>query len=300
MNRLMTGTMITVYMAVGVLLQAQTSFKFQSGQNVAPIFEGWSRKPNGGYTMAFGYLNRNYEEHVIVPVGSANNFEPGGPDRGQPGYFYPRLNHFVFTVDVPADWGTKELVWTLQANGKTEKAVGSLNPVWEINRQTEVMNSRRSGDSDEMVERNMPPTVSSKVVGQVSAGMVRLEAHVTDDGLPPPRPPKRTDIGQETPPTLKESSPSPVNVPTSPNPPTPPAGKLSVRWIVFRGPARVDFSPDGFVNVVNGLATASARFNQPGAYVVRALASDGMLVTADDVKIDVPAVALRNQQGATR
>ncbi len=98
--------------------------------------------------MVFGYFNRNYVEEVIVPVGPANNLEPEGPDLGQPAYFYPRVHHFVFRVNVPKDWGTKELVWTITANGKTEKAYGSLAPRWEIDPLVEIQNSGGGGPDE--------------------------------------------------------------------------------------------------------------------------------------------------------
>jgi hypothetical protein len=68
----------------------------------------------------------NWEEELHVPIGPENNIEPGGPDRGQPTRLLPRRNRFVFKVRVPADWGDKELVWTLTTKGKTEKAYASL------------------------------------------------------------------------------------------------------------------------------------------------------------------------------
>src|SRR5439155_3062291 len=32
-------------------------FKFNSGQDVQPIFEGWASNPDGSFAMYFGYLN---------------------------------------------------------------------------------------------------------------------------------------------------------------------------------------------------------------------------------------------------
>ncbi len=68
-------------------------FKFNSGQSIQPIFEGWARNPDGTFSMYFGYLNRNYAETPIVPVGPDNKFEPGDPDRGQPTFFDTRIHH---------------------------------------------------------------------------------------------------------------------------------------------------------------------------------------------------------------
>src|SRR5204862_91024 len=78
----------------------------------------------GSFRFHFGYLNRNYVQALSIPVGPANSIEPGGPDRGQPTFFAVRTNRNMFTVTVPKDWGKKELVWTLTANGKTQKAFG--------------------------------------------------------------------------------------------------------------------------------------------------------------------------------
>ncbi len=71
-------------------------------------------------------MNRNWEEEVDVPVGPDNNISPGVPDQGQPTHFLPRRNRFVFKVRVPADWGKKELIWTLTTKGKTERAYATL------------------------------------------------------------------------------------------------------------------------------------------------------------------------------
>ena len=75
------------------------NFLFSSGQTIQPFFDGWSHHPDGGFDMHFGYLNRNYVEELHIPVGAANRMAPGGPDRGQPTYFYPRTNRRVVQRD---------------------------------------------------------------------------------------------------------------------------------------------------------------------------------------------------------
>src|SRR5262245_1784098 len=103
-------------------VEIHNNFKFNSGQDVQPVFEGWSKNPDGSFKMHFGYLNRNYAQELVVPIGPANDVEPGGPDRGQPTFFSNRTNRNMFTVPVPKDWGKKEVIWTVTANGKTQKA----------------------------------------------------------------------------------------------------------------------------------------------------------------------------------
>src|SRR5256712_13119893 len=95
----------------GGVVNAQV--QYADGQNVAPVFEGWEHNPDGGYSLVFGYLNRNYEEEVDIPVGPDNQVDMGG-DQGQPTHFYTRRQRFVFRVVVPKDWDRKRKVtWTL-------------------------------------------------------------------------------------------------------------------------------------------------------------------------------------------
>jgi hypothetical protein len=83
--------LVTVVLLVaGVSLagrQVSGQFRYWSGQNVVPVFEGWERNPDGSFNFVFGYFNRNYEETLDVLVGPDNNVEPGGPDQGQPTFF---------------------------------------------------------------------------------------------------------------------------------------------------------------------------------------------------------------------
>ncbi len=105
------------------------------GQTVAPAYEGWERNADGSFNLVFGYLNRNWDEAVDVPIGPDNSIEPGGPDQGQPSHFLPRRNRFLFRVKVPKDFGEKELVWTLTTKGKTERAYATLKPDYFIDDQ---------------------------------------------------------------------------------------------------------------------------------------------------------------------
>ena len=138
--------------------------KYNSGQAVQPIFEGWSKTADGGFTMHFGYLNRNYVETISVPVGPDNNIQPGGPDRGQPTFFYQRIRRSQFGVSVPRDWGKKELVWTLTVHGETEKAIGWLQPEWEID-------PVRGGRATASGPKNQPPVVALDPVRQPGTSM---------------------------------------------------------------------------------------------------------------------------------
>jgi hypothetical protein len=109
-----------------------SNIRFNSGQSVVPYFEGWIRNPDGTFDLVFGYFNRNWQQEIAIPAGADNTVELGGPDAGQPTFFLPRRQRFVYRVRVPKDFGKKEVVWSLTANGRTENAFGSLIREQEI------------------------------------------------------------------------------------------------------------------------------------------------------------------------
>lgn len=254
------------------------SVRYSSGQSVQPVFEGWSKNPDGSYAMWFGYLNRNYEQKLNVAVGPDNGFN--GEDMGQPEFFEPRRQRFAFKVDVPATFPKdRDLVWTLKANGVTLKAYGSLWPVWEIDQNTISANrgSRTAIDFDE------PPNAAPRVVDPppvqtVEAGKpLSLTLSVADDGNPKPRVNRGARVAG-----LKESG----------NAEPPLNQSLRVSWIQWRGPGLVSFDPK-VVRVKDGKATTKIVFDKPGSYVLRAYAEDASIHTPHDVKVTVVAATSR-------
>jgi hypothetical protein len=263
--------------------------RFNSGQSIVPVYEGWERVPDGSFNMVFGYLNRNHVEELSIAVGAQNGFDPGPADRGQPTYFYPRENHFLFRVNVPKDWDRKkELVWTIVANGKTEVTRATLLDIWEIDRKVEVSNAGSAGGvqvSNELIAKDQPPVVKIDPIARPRAGApVTITATVTDDGIPPPNQKPRPQRQLE--PSLRGAPPSPVNVPL-PQRPRPVQGALSVLWQVYRGPAHVTFDPEGYVKVVDGKVEVKATFAKPGTYTLRAYGHDTLLRAPYDVTVTV-------------
>src|SRR5580765_8675788 len=176
---------LIVALAMTAALGAQNAsqlvnLRHWTGQGVAPVYEGFDINPDGSFNMWFGYMNRNYEEEVDLPVGPDNTFEPGG-DRGQPTHFTPRRHKDVFSVTVPKDFGSQTLRWTLTVHGQTQKVIGTLKPVWQIDR----LRTTRGGNS-ERISSNLPPVVSVQSSTQTLAapGSLTLTVSATDDGLP--------------------------------------------------------------------------------------------------------------------
>ncbi len=177
-----------LFLAVGVGPEGLAAQTYSRGQNVAPAFEGWERNEDGSFSFLFGYMNRNWLEELDVPVGEHNGFSPGPADRGQPTHFLPRRNRFVFKVRVPADWGDKELVWTLTANGATERAYASLRPDYVVDNMVFMSETGAlgAGYSNAETRGNEPPTITLEGPAErltTVGAPVTITALVEDDGL---------------------------------------------------------------------------------------------------------------------
>ena len=261
------------------------NFLFSSGQSIQPFFDGWSHHPDGGFDMHFGYLNRNYVQDLHIPVGAGNRMSPGEPDQGQTTYFYPRANRRVFSVRVPEDWGDRRLEWQLTVGDETHRALGWLQPEWEIfaNRAA----ARAGGQGD-----NQPPALAvTAPVGAVAGEPVTLTAAVTDDGLPPPR--QRGGGGTGIPPTFERVSDQPtlpVNVPqlqasARKRPVRTPVERVTVTWTQLRGAAGVTLEPEE--DAPEGSAVVTAVFPTAGEYLFRVQASDTLATVTEEVSVTV-------------
>lgn len=252
-----------------------SNIHFNSGQSVVPYFEGWIRNTDGTFDLVFGYFNRNWQQEVAIPAGPDNTVELGGPDSGQPTYFLPRRQRFVFRVRVPKDFGKKEVVWSITANGRTELAYGSLLPPQEITERVVMTNG---GYDPGLTDPNKPPSLTvAPIQAPVAGSPVALSATVADDGLPKPR---GTSASRST---TTSSFGGQVN--SSGSAPRP-AG-LTVSWMQYGGPAKVTFETTGPIPVTNGQAVVTARFAQPGTYQLVASASDRAMTTRVPVTVTV-------------
>lgn len=264
------------------------------GQNVTPAYEGFWRNADGTFDLMFGYYNRNWEEEIDVAVGPGNTLDPGGPDQGQPTHFFPRRNQFVFKVRVPANFGNKEIVWTLTSNGQTEKAYGTLRPQYAVDETVMMANFGAGGQTGFVPDMMGNKAPELKVEGErkrtAKVGEpVTLSAVATDDGKPKARPMPAFLVGQSH---------------FLPNAAT----GLRLSWFTYRGAATIQYDPpqtkvwqdhrDGGNSPWSAgwstppappgnTWTVKATFSEPGTYVLRALASDGGLIAYEDVTVTV-------------
>ncbi len=284
---------------------AQDNLIMKRGQRIAPIYEGWMANPDGTFDLIFGYFNLNSEELIDVPVGPDNSIEPGGPDQGQPAHFFPRRSRFTFRITVPADFGEREIVWKITANGETEYAFATLKPDYIIDERIMMMNNggfggrgQRLGEPD-----NVPPSIRLEGPATRSAKVgepLALTAYASDDGNPRGGIGGSNDLG------------------------------LGIGWFVYRGPAdAIALEPEqehpeyrrqkataarlrqtafssarrpGVASAGGGASLVelpppdvvtdrpvevTATFSEPGTYTLRAMAHDGGLHGTADVTVTV-------------
>ncbi len=249
------AALVTI-LAPPIRAQLPLSVAKSSGQTVTPAFEGWYRNSDATFSISFGYHNRNSEEIVSVPIGAANRMEPGPPNQGQPTEFQPGRHWGVFAVRVPADFGTKEVTWTIAVRGSTYAIPGNLRASWQIDAL-----------DGEAGSGNTPPALKFEAngpegrgplgitAGPVSASVatpVTLTVWARDDGKP------SGGVGS--------------------------AGRggipVTLTWFPHQnsaGPGRggVTFTPPSArVDVAGGQATTQATFSAAGEYIVRVRAND--------------------------
>lgn len=294
---------------------------YQFGQNVSPAFEGWLEKEDGTFSLVFGYMNRNWEEELYVPIGPDNFISPGVQDQGQPTRLRPRRNRFVFEVPVPADFGDQELVWTITTQGQTESAYGSLRIDYKLDNIVIASETGALGigASDAETRANEPPTlmVEGELTRRVRVGQaVTLVAYMEDDGLEEAaersaaREERRmADMDSEDgPPTLsaRQLRP-PVRITVNK------AVAHHVAWFAYRGEGEVTFDPPQvktwedtrtgsnspwaphFVRPfvpADGRYEVTVTFDKPGTYVLRARADDGALFHDQLVTIVVTPITI--------
>jgi hypothetical protein len=294
------------------------SLSYSKGQNISPAYEGWEQASDGTRYFLFGYMNRNWDEEIDVPVGPDNGFSLGGGDQGQPTHFLPRRNRFIFKVRVPNGFTEKdELIWTLTTHGKTEKAYATLRPDYIVDDVVKASETGAlgAGTSSPEVRGNKPPVVRVEEIKSRSVQVgqaLTLIAEVHDDGIPKPRNPSRVAAAQAR--AAAQSDPAAATPPRNPamSPPTRvTVGKnlgLHVSWFVYRGPGKVTFDPPQIkvwedtrtganspwaplwsapMLPGDGKVQVQVTFSEPGTYVLRCRADDGALVADEDVTVVV-------------
>ncbi len=233
------------------LLSAQTSTSLDlfnetplhsSGQNVIPLYDGWFENSDGSFTLCFGYFNMNTEQSLDVPLGDSNKIEPAMYDGVQPTHFDavpdPTLtrayrHHWcVFSITVPEDFGNADIVWTLKTQGNELSVPGSLIPAYILDEQATI---GRGAVAPYLSLNDDPPDFIGR------RGLW--------EG------PRIAKVGEAISLLARIRHPQ--------------AGTW-LGWTLHQGPGEVEFSQSELrIGTIDGAATTTATFYQPGSYVLR-------------------------------
>ena len=113
---------------------------------------------DGSFTMFFGYMNSNWLEEFDIPIGPDNASSRAAPIRDSPRISIRGAIRSSSRSACRRTSATKELIWTLTTNGKTERAYASLKSDYQIDKQ--VISTEVGGDFGSLrdeLRTNMPP-----------------------------------------------------------------------------------------------------------------------------------------------
>ena len=221
----------------------------KSGDLVAPFFDGWYDNGDGTVTFAFGFMNRNTEEIIDIPLGPNNFLEPAQYDGMQPTHFpvYDRRGlqgkreRQAFAVTLPKD-GT-EVWWTLTHAGRTYRIPGRARDIaYDMSRGPAAFGSLAPAVrfTPEGPEAQGPGGIVAERVTTSVGRPVTLTALVADRG-------ERYGKAEK------------VFYP------------VHAEWIWHQGPTEISFEPAKSTVEDEGWAEVRtvATFTQPGEYMVR-------------------------------
>lgn len=237
------------------LLPLGKDLGLRSGQTVTPAYEGWYENEDGSIALSFGYYNRNSEEVLNIPVGSANRIigAPNGEDgQGQPTEFDIERHWGVFTVNIPADFDGK-IAWHLENQGK----------VFEVpaNRHTDFIIDAIVGDAN----GNLPPQIRFSEDGPVGMGPGGITAG-----------PMQAKVGEPLAVQAWASDDGKVSgiaaMFVGQSGATPP---VDITWFKHQGSGQVSFSePTAKIPAAGGSTTTDVTFSEAGEYLLRARVTD--------------------------
>lgn len=294
---------------VSINLAQAESFNF--GKNIEVAYEGWRPLEDGTFNLMFGYMNENWEEEIDVEIGENNFLSPGPADRGQPTHFLPRRNRFTFEVNVPADWGDREMVWELTVHGETRRAYATLKADYLVDNMViaSETGSLGAGTSSPESRANIAPvvtlqgdTVDGEHVRTVRVGEpLSFSTHLVDDGVPRTR--SMVDTvraiaargGEGTTEEMVQNQMA-LRIPWKPT--VQKINGLFLSWNVYRGAGKVTFNPPqpkvwedtrpGSNSAwglswsppeipADGVIGTTVTFEEPGEYVLWGRGDDGGL-----------------------
>ncbi len=250
--------------AGGVLLSGQVQPpepRRGFGASVTGAYEGWYYNPDGSRSFLVGYYNRNSRQELDIPIGPNNRIEPGGPDMGQPTHFLTGRQWGMFMVPAPREFKpTDSYTWTIVANGQSTSIPLRLHADYVMSPFAEI------------AVGNTPPVLRFEPNGTATQGplanVATAPALTASVSVPLPLNLWPSDDMKYT-----SGTSAPVNAQRQP---------VTLRVSKYRGPGAVTFDkarpaveklPTGAAPF-DGKATTTARFSEPGDYVLHVTVND--------------------------
>ena len=245
------------------------------GLPVIPIFEGAYENEDGSVTYSFGYLNRNTDEAVEIPLGQNNRIDPAEFNGLQPERFETTRHTGVFTVTVPASMRNGEVWWYIKTGqheelkvpgrrgrlgytlDRTPRPAGSVSPLVSF-----VEGGPQGQDPDGLVA-DAPLTVK---VGSP----VTLTVHVTDPSVRDMTDSRNVKGIPVRVSWYKHQGEGQVSFERHPSSEPPPelTELQRARGVPPVGPDETQLSSG------NGTASVIATFSQSGEYIIRTMADN--------------------------
>jgi len=231
------------------------------GASVTPAFEGWYYNPDGSRSFLIGYYNRNSQQELDVPIGPNNHIEPGGPDMGQPTHFLSGRQWGMFTIPAPKDFKpTDQYTWTIVANGQSVTIPFRLHADYVMS------------PFQEIAVGNTPPVLRFEPNGKTfqgpAANLATAPSRTVSAAEPLP-----IDVWASDDMKFTNGTSSPVSASRPP---------VTMSISKYRGPGKVTFDKNRPTlekqaaggSPFNGKATATAKFSEPGEYVLHVIGND--------------------------
>ena len=191
-----------LFLTAGLTASAQSSATL-AGRTFARL-RRLGRDADGTKHFVFGYMNRNWQEEIDVPVGPENGFNIGGADQGQPTHFLPRRNRFVFRAGAGRVQRHRRTDLDVDNEGQDRARLCEPAARLQARRRGARVGNRRARRRQQQSEirANKPPKLEVQGRKSLTAKVgepVMLSAVVTDDGIPKRRasgwPAPRSRIG---------------------------------------------------------------------------------------------------------
>ncbi len=244
------------------------------GLPIIPLMEGWVANEDGTTAISFGFINRNTDEDVEIPLGENNYIEPAEFDGMQPTHFPSGRGTGVFTVTLPAGQEDTDVWWNLQT-GESEvlrvpgrrgasayeldfirpRPQGSLQPLAAF------------GDTE--LSAGLFANISDYGASVAAGETVELVLNASDPAERDPEDPRFGEPLDMSVEFNKHQGPGEVTFVRDPNAPEPenPFDPDDPRFERFTGPADNEAVIEGGA----GSAMVMATFSTPGDYIIRAV-----------------------------